>query len=123
MAGAKQSFLDEIAEAMGKDPIEFRLELLKRAEENPVGERNDYDAARYAGVLKLVKEKSNWGNNDNHLHRGVSAYFCHNSYAAHVLDLTIENGKPIVQKVTCAIDCGIVVNPDAAAKYGRGRYH
>lgn len=120
MAGAEQAFLDELAEAMDKDPIAFRLELLKRAEENPVGERNDYDAVRYAGVLELVKEKSGWGQNDGNLHRGVSAYFCHNSYAAHVLDLTIESGKPVVQKVTCAIDCGIVVNPDAAANMAEG---
>ncbi len=120
MAGAEQSFLDEIAEAMGKDPIAFRLELLKRAKENPVGKQNDYDAARYAGVLEVVKEKSGWGNNDANLNRGVSAYFCHNTYAAHVLDLTIENGKPIVQKVTCAIDCGVVVNPDAATNMAEG---
>jgi isoquinoline 1-oxidoreductase beta subunit len=120
IAGAEQSFLDELAEAMGKDPIEFRLELLKRAQDNPVGERNDYDAARYAGVLELVKEKSGWGQNDGNVHRGVSAYFCHNSYAAHVLDLTIESGRPVVQKVTCAIDCGIVVNPDAAANMAEG---
>jgi isoquinoline 1-oxidoreductase beta subunit len=120
IAGAEQSFLDELAEAMGKDPIDFRLELLKRAESNPVGERNDYDPARYAGVLELVKEKSGWGQNDRNTHRGVSAYFCHNSYAAHVLDLTIESGRPVVQKVTCAIDCGIVVNPDAATNMAEG---
>ena len=120
MAGAEQSFLDELAETMRKDPIEFRLELLKRAEENPVGEKKDYDPVRYAGVLNLVKEKSNWGMNDDQLHRGVSAYFCHNSYAAHVLDLNIENGKPVVKKVTCAVDCGIVVNPDAAKNMAEG---
>ncbi|MDW3648579.1 MAG: molybdopterin cofactor-binding domain-containing protein [Bacteroidia bacterium] len=120
MAGAEQSFLDEIAEEMGKDPIEFRLELLNRAAENPVGERNDYDAERYAGVLKLVRDKSAWGNKDENLHRGVSAYFCHNSYAAHVLDLKLVDGEPSVQKVTCAIDCGIVINPDAAANMAEG---
>ncbi len=120
MAGAEQSFLDELAEAMGKDPIEFRLELLKRAQENPVGKTNDYDASRYAGVLELVREKSGWGRNDASMHRGVSAYFCHNSYVAHVLDLTMENGKPVVEKVTCAIDCGIVVNPDAATNMAEG---
>ncbi|MDW3651902.1 MAG: molybdopterin cofactor-binding domain-containing protein [Bacteroidia bacterium] len=120
MAGAEQSFLDEIADVMGKDPIAFRLELLKRAKENPVGERNDYDPERYAGVLTLVRDKSAWGKNDANLHRGVSAYFCHNSYAAHVLDLKMEDGKPIVQKVTCAIDCGIVVNPDAATNMAEG---
>lgn len=120
MAGAEQAFLDELADEMGKDPIEFRLELLRRAKENPVGERNDYDAERYAGVLELVREKSGWGQNQGNVHRGVSAYFCHNSYAAHVLDLTIDNGTPTVQKVTCAIDCGIVVNPDAATNMVEG---
>ena len=94
MAAAEQSFLDEVAEAAGKDPIAFRLELLERASKNPVGESNDYDANRYAGVLKLVREKSGWGNAQPNVHRGVSAYFCHNSYVAQVLDLNIENGKP-----------------------------
>ncbi len=121
MASAEQSFLDEVAEASGKDPIDFRLELLDRAISDPVeGKTNDYDPLRYAGVLKLVKEKSNWGKNDAHLYRGVSAYFCHNSYAAQVLDMAMVNGKPVVQKVTCAIDCGIVVNPDAATNLAEG---
>ncbi|WP_343487611.1 molybdopterin cofactor-binding domain-containing protein [Allomuricauda sp. d1] len=122
IAGAEQSFLDEVAEEMGKDPIDFRLELLKRAEENPVGnpEINDYEAARYAGVLKLVREKANWGQHRDGVHRGVSAYFCHNSYVAQVLDMVMENGSPTVQKVTSAIDCGIVINPDAAANMAEG---
>lgn len=120
MAAVEQSFLDEIAEAAGKDPIEFRLQLLERAEKNPVGEKNDYDATRYAGVLKLVREKSDWGNSQPNLHRGVSAYFCHNSYVAQVLDLTMEKDKPIIQRVCCAVDCGIVVNPDAATNLAQG---
>jgi isoquinoline 1-oxidoreductase beta subunit len=120
MAGAEQSFLDEVAEAAGKDPIEFRLDLLRRAKENPVGEQNDYDADRYAGVLELVREKSNWQPGQKNVNRGVSAYFCHNTYAAQVLDMTIENGKPKVQRVCCAIDCGIVVNPDAATNMAEG---
>ena len=120
MAGAEQAFLDELAEAMGKDPIEFRLELLNRAKQDPVGEQNDYDAERYAGVLELLREKAKWGQEDESVSRGVSAYFCHNSYAAHVLELTIEKGKPTVQKVCCAIDCGIVVNPDAARNMAEG---
>ena len=120
MACAEQSFLDEVAEAAGKDPIDFRLELLSRAVNNPVGEKNDYDAERYAGVLKLVKEKSNWGNSDNGLSKGVAAYFCHNSYAAQVLEMRWVNNQPIIEKVTCAVDCGIVINPDAATNLAEG---
>ncbi|GHE63015.1 xanthine dehydrogenase family protein molybdopterin-binding subunit [Roseivirga thermotolerans] len=120
IAGAEQSFLDEVAEAAGKDPIEFRLELLKRARENPVGDRNDYEADRYAGVLELVREKSNWDQPEEGVSRGVSAYFCHNSYVAHVLDVEMEGGEPRVKKVTCAVDCGIVINPLAAANMVEG---
>ena len=120
-AAAEQSFLDELAEAMGKDPIDFRLELLKRAKDNPVGKNNEYDADRYAGVLKLVKEKSGWGSAENKkYHRGVAAYFCHNSYAAHVVDMVIKNGRPYVERVVSAMDCGIVVNPDAATNMVEG---
>jgi len=114
IACAEQSFLDEVAEAAGKDPIAFRLELFDRAIKNPVGEKNDYDAERYAGVLKLVKEKSGWGKEMPGVHRGVSAYFCHNSYVAQIVDVVMENEQPKVKKVWCAVDCGIVVNPDAA---------
>lgn len=120
IAGAEQSFLDEVAEAAGKDPIAFRLELLDRAKKNPVGENNDYDADRYAGVLELVRVKSNWGEDMPQVYRGVSAYFCHNSYVAHVIDLVMESGKPRVEKVHCAVDCGIVVNPIAAANLCEG---
>ncbi|NHF58203.1 xanthine dehydrogenase family protein molybdopterin-binding subunit [Flavobacteriaceae bacterium TP-CH-4] len=120
MASAEQSFLDEVAEAAGKDPIDFRLELLDRAKNRPVGENNDYEADRYAGVLKLVKETSNWEKAAPKVSRGVSAYFCHNSYAAQVLDVVVENGKPVVQKVFCALDCGIVVNPDSAKNMAEG---
>ncbi len=120
IAGAEQAFLDELAEEMGKDPIEFRLELMDRAAKNPVGENNDYDAERYAGVLKLVRDKSNWGQEQSGVHRGVSAYFCHNSYVAQVLDMVMENDVPVVDKVTTAIDCGIVVNPDAAINMAEG---
>ena len=120
MAGVEQAFLDEIAEASGKDPIDFRLELLQRAKDNPVGEENDYDPERLAGVLKLVREKSNWRQENEGVHRGVSAYFCHNSYAAHVVDVVMDGDTPRVENVTCAIDCGIVINRDAASNMAEG---
>ncbi|WNH12797.1 molybdopterin cofactor-binding domain-containing protein [Thalassobellus suaedae] len=119
-AGAEQSFLDEVAELAGKDPIDFRLELFDRATNNPIGEKNDYEAERYAGVLKLVKEKSNWGESTPGVYRGVAAYFCHSTYVAEVFDMVVEDGQPKVKKVWCAVDCGIVVNPDAAKNMIQG---
>lgn len=104
----------------GKDPIDFRLELFQRAIENPVGENNDYEAERYAGVLKLASEKSGWGSPKPEVSRGVAAYFCHDSYVANVVDLRMENEKPIIEKVYCAVDCGIVVNPIAASNMVEG---
>lgn len=120
-AAAEQSFLDELAELMGKDPIDFRLALLKRAKENPVGKNNEYDADRYAGVLKLLKEKSGWNNLENKKYsRGVAAYFCHNSYAGHVVDIVKKDGQPYVERVFSAVDCGVVINPDAAINMVQG---
>ena len=119
-AVAEQSFLDEVAEEMGVDPIQFRLDLLHRAMENPVGEENDYDAARYAGVLELVRDKSGWDDQPGGTNRGAAAYFCHNSYAANVVDISMKNGSPVIDKVYAAVDCGIVVNPDAAVNMAEG---
>jgi isoquinoline 1-oxidoreductase beta subunit len=120
IAAAEQCFLDELAEAAGKDPIAFRLQLLERVIKNPVGKENDYDAGRYAGVLKLVKEKSNWDKKQPNIHRGVSAYYCHNTYAAHVLDVTFEKGKLTIPRVCSVADCGIVINTDAAVNLIEG---
>jgi isoquinoline 1-oxidoreductase subunit beta len=120
MAAAEQSFLDELAEAVKKDPITFRLDLLERVIKNPVGKGNDYDAKRYSGVLKLVREKSGWGKSQPKVYRGVSAYFCHNTYVAQVLDVKFENGKLIIPRVCCAVDCGLVINPDAAVNLAEG---
>lgn len=120
-AAAEQSFLDEVAEAMGKDPIALRLELLNRAKDNPVGKNNDYDAKRYIGVLELLREKSGWGKPENSgRKRGVAAYFCHASYAGHVVDMVMRDGKPYVEQVFSAVDCGVVINPDAAINMVQG---
>jgi len=120
IAGAEQSFLDELAELAGKDPITFRLELLDRAKSNPVGKNNDYDADRYAGVLRLVREKSNWPAEKPNVHRGVAAYFCHNTYVAEVVDVRLQGKSPVFEKVYAAVDCGIVINPDAATNMAEG---
>ncbi|MEQ9120632.1 molybdopterin cofactor-binding domain-containing protein [Fulvivirga sp.] len=68
----------------------------------------------------MVKEISNWGTETPGVTRGVSAYYCHNSYVAQVVDVMMKDGKPRVQKVWCAIDCGIVVNPEGALNQVEG---
>jgi isoquinoline 1-oxidoreductase subunit beta len=120
IASAEQSFLDELAQTIGKDPIDFRIELLKKAKVSPVGKNNEYNADRYIGVLELVKEKSKWTATPKGTNRGVAAYFCHNSYAAHVIDVTMKNGLPQIDNVVSVLDCGIVVNPDAAKNMVEG---
>jgi len=120
IACAEQSFLDEIAEEIGKDPIDLRLELLAQATTNSVGEKNDYDATRYAGVLELIREKSDWDDTPANTHRGIAVYYCHNSYSAQVLDVSIVDGKPTIDKVCCTVDCGIIINPDAATNLAEG---
>lgn len=119
-AAAEQAFLDEVAEAAGKDPIDFRLELLEKAKRNPVGKNNEYESDRLAGVLKLVREKSNWDQLKKTGNLGVSAYFCHDTYVAVVIDTAIVQGQLQINKVVCAIDCGIVVNSDGARNLAEG---
>lgn len=120
IASAEQSFIDELAETIGKDPLDYRIELLKNAKSNPVGKNNEYDADRYIGVLELVKAKSNWVSNAKNSKRGVAAYFCHSSYAAHVVDVTMKEGQPVVEKVVTAMDCGFVINPEGAKNMVEG---
>lgn len=120
-AAAEQSFLDELAEAMEKDAMELRIDLLERAKKNPVGKNNEYDADRYVGVLRLLKEKSGWGKPEHQeKNRGLAAYFCHNSYAGHVVDMVTRDGQPYVETVTSVVDCGVVINPDAARNMVQG---
>lgn len=73
LAFAEQSFLDEVAEAMGKDPVELRLGLLDKAKERPVGEIH-YDIDRMKGVIKTVAEKSNWGKKKGFLKASVCIF-------------------------------------------------
>ncbi len=120
MGGSEQAFLDEVAVAAGKDPIAFRLELFEKAKTGPVGKDNDYEADRFIVLLELLRDKSNWEISKPGLHRGVAAYYCHNSYVGHVVDLKNENEKLVFDKVYSAVDCGIVINKDAARNMVEG---
>lgn len=119
LASAEQSFFDEIAEVLGVDRVQLHLDLLDKVKKHP-DPKIEYSPERLQGVLKLAVEQSNWGKNEAGVYQGLSLYYCHNSHVAEVADVTIENGIPQVKRVTCAIDCGIVVNPLGAMNQARG---
>ena len=116
---AEQSFFDEIAQIIKVDPVQLRLNLLEQAKKGVAPEGN-YEPDRMIETIKLAAEKSNWGNADSGVHQGFSAYYSHNTYVAQVANVIMEDGKPKVDKVICAVDCGIVVNPLAAINLVEG---
>jgi isoquinoline 1-oxidoreductase subunit beta len=100
-AYAVECFIDELAEAAGKDPVAFRLSML---DGHP----------RFAGVLKLAAEKAGW---DKPLpagrFRGVAVAESFSSYVAQVAEISVDaQGRVKVERVVCAVDCGVVINPD-----------
>lgn len=118
LAFAEQAFLDEVAEAAGKDPVQFRLSLLDKAKATPVGAIR-YDIDRMKTVIQLAADKSGWGTKKN-LAQGFSVYFSHRSYVAQVAEVENKNGRPVIQKIHAAVDCGIVINKSGAEQQVRG---
>lgn len=123
LAFAEQAFLDEVAQAAGKDPVQFRLELLEKAKQKPVGAIK-YDIDRMKGVIELAAEKSEWGKkkgtDGKPVAQGFSVYFSHRSYVAQVGEVVMQKRKPVLQKVYSAADCGVVINQSGAQQQVRG---
>jgi isoquinoline 1-oxidoreductase beta subunit len=95
-----ECFLDEVAAAAGKDPYEFRRALLAK---HP----------RHLGVLELAAQKAGWGTPlPAGRTRGIAVAEAFGSYCAQVAEVSVERGQVRVLRVVCAIDCGMVVNPD-----------
>lgn len=107
---AEQSFLDELAEVMEKDPVQMRLDLLEKVK-GTTDDRIQYSAVRLQDVLKLAVEKSGYRTPKDGVFQGVCAYYCHNTHVAEVADVVMEGNTPVVKRITVAVDCGIVVNP------------
>lgn len=118
LAFAEQSFLDEVAHAAKKDPVQFRLDLLDRAKSAPVGDIK-YDIDRMKGVIHLAAEKSGWGKKPG-VSQGFSVYFSHRSYVAQVAEIEMKNNNPVLTKIYAASDCGIVVNMSGARQQVMG---
>ena len=107
-AFAVEMFIDEMAKAAGRDPLEFRRVLLAK---DP----------RRLGVLNLAAEKAGWGTPVPAGHaRGIAVHQSFGTYVAEVAEVSLVNGAPRVHRVTCAVDCGIVVNPDVVRSQMEG---
>jgi len=110
-AFALESFIDELAVAAGKDPLQYRLHLLAKDQDLQYF-TTTWKTARMRGVLQLAAEKAAW---DKPLpaghYRGVACFGCFSSYMAEVVEITMEKDEPRVQRVVAVVDCGQVVNP------------
>lgn len=101
-AFAVESFVDELAHASGKDPLEFRLGLLRN---HPRSRR----------VLEVAAEKAGWGGPLKKGHGcGIAQHFSFGSYVAHVAEVSVDEKDAAVKvhRITCAVDCGPVINPN-----------
>ncbi|MGV3503332.1 MAG: molybdopterin cofactor-binding domain-containing protein [Adhaeribacter sp.] len=118
LAFAEQSFLDEVAQAAGKDPVQFRLELLDKAQKAPAGPIR-YDIDRMRTVIQTAAQKAEWGKKKG-VSQGFSVYFSHASYVAQVGEVVMQKGKPVLKKVIAVSDCGEVVNLSGARQQVTG---
>jgi isoquinoline 1-oxidoreductase subunit beta len=96
-----ETFLDELAHAAGRDPLEIRRELL---EHHP----------RHLGALNLAADKAGWGTPlPQGRARGVAVHESFNSVVAQIAEVALDqNGAPRIERVVCAVDCGVAINPD-----------
>jgi isoquinoline 1-oxidoreductase beta subunit len=103
-----EAFIDEVAQAAGKDPVTFRREHLA-------------DQPRHLAVLDRVVEISNWEKPASEgIHRGVAIVASYDSVVAQVVELRMENATPKVERVYVAIDCGRAINPDSVVAQMEG---
>lgn len=103
-----EAFLDELAAAGKQDPVALRRRLLA-------------NAPRYLGVMELAVSKSDWGKPmPAGSGRGIAVHAMTGSWVAQIAEVTVVNNVIRVNKVICAVDCGVVINPDTLAAQMEG---
>ena len=115
---ARESFIDEMAQAAGRDPLEFRLKLLEPGNVLTVGDQK-IDRSRLDGVLRLAAEKANWGGVQAAIPgrdwgRGIACnVYDEDCFIAQVAEVSIgkETRDIRVHRIVCAVDCGLAINP------------
>ncbi len=94
-----ESFIDELAYKAGEDPYAFRRRLLA-------------NSPAHVAVLDLVAMESRWGKTDAGVYQGIAVHQSFGTLVAEVVDVSMVDGRARLERVTCAVDCGIAVNPD-----------
>jgi isoquinoline 1-oxidoreductase beta subunit len=128
IAFAVQGFIDELAHAAGKDPLQFRLDLLSAGAPVPPPSGTGpqpmpYNGARMKGVLELVREKSGWGKTlPKGTGMGVAFHFSHRGYFATVAQVTVSRAGVLkVDRIWSAGDIGSeIINPSGAENQVEG---
>lgn len=120
-----QSFLDELAEAAGKDPLAFRVALLDTPRTLPPGVQDDgFDAPRMKKVLVTAAERAGWGRQQlpKGTAMGLAFYYSHRGYFAHVAQVSVSADKAVkVEKVWVVGDVGSqIINPSNAENQCQG---
>jgi len=116
---ARESFVDELAHAANADPLEFRLSLLRGVDETVKAGGLTIDRGRLRQVLEVVRERSGWGTPlPAGRGRGVACnVYDGETHIAYVAEVSLPQPRRegylpfVVHRVTCAVDCGVVINP------------
>jgi isoquinoline 1-oxidoreductase subunit beta len=115
---AVQSFIDEVAAAAGKDPLEMRREIMRTNAKPTVEQDNDntgpVNVERLIGVLELAAKKADWGKPlPSGSGRGIAGIYAFGTYVGQVAEVTVvKDGSVKIDRIVSAIDCGQVINPD-----------
>jgi isoquinoline 1-oxidoreductase beta subunit len=111
-----QSFLDEIAHETGQDPLQLRLDLLGDERELEYGGHGGptFNPGRLSRLIKFVADEIGYGKElPKGRGIGLATHFTFGGYAAHAMEVSVDNGELTIERIVAAIDCGLAVHPNA----------